>query len=202
MTAVRLTVLQLLEYGAAVDAVDAQKGRTALHRAIKGSVMMYPMDAKIVTLLLESGANPFCADKKGQSVSSICQSVSPVCQSVSLICQPVSPICHLLFICCSFWIHYHWHLPQGVRTPSQSPSMQTSRFLLPTSLGSSFSQKQLHEHVHHVRPLMCSHFGLCLQDSTACLLACSDPEVPCRLHRHRLCIPQAHVNECARPQQL
>jgi len=25
------------------------------------------MDAKIVTLLLESGANPFCADKKGQS---------------------------------------------------------------------------------------------------------------------------------------
>lgn len=56
---------QLLEYGAAVDAVDAQKGRTALHRAIKGSVMMYPMDAKIVTLLLDSGANPFCADKKG-----------------------------------------------------------------------------------------------------------------------------------------
>jgi len=83
---VKLTFLQLLEYGAAVDAVDAQKGRTALHRAIKGSVMMYPMDAKIVTLLLESGANPFCADKKGQSVS---------------------PICHLLFICCSFWSHYH-----------------------------------------------------------------------------------------------
>lgn len=48
-----------------MDAVDSQKGRTALHRAIKGSVMMYPMDAKVVTLLLESGASPFSADKKG-----------------------------------------------------------------------------------------------------------------------------------------
>jgi len=161
--------LQLLEYGAAVDAVDAQKGRTALHRAIKGSVMMYPMDAKIVTLLLESGANPFCADKKGQSVSPICQSVSPICHSVSPICQPVSPICHLLFICCSFWSHYPWHLFQGARIPPQSPSMQTSRFLLSTFLGSSFSQNQLHERVHLVQPLMCSHHGLCLQDS---LLAC------------------------------
>ena len=58
-------MLQLLEFGAAVDAVDSVKGRTALHRAIKGSVMMYPLDAKIVTLLLESGASPFSADNKG-----------------------------------------------------------------------------------------------------------------------------------------
>ncbi|KAL3131798.1 hypothetical protein ABBQ38_007514 [Trebouxia sp. C0009 RCD-2024] len=56
---------QLLEYGAPVDAVDACKGRTALHKAVKGSVMMYPMDAKTVALLLESGANPFCGDNKG-----------------------------------------------------------------------------------------------------------------------------------------
>lgn len=56
---------QLLEYGAAVDAVDPAKGRTALHRAVKGSVMMYPMDVKIITLLVDSGANPFSADKKG-----------------------------------------------------------------------------------------------------------------------------------------
>ena len=61
-----LMKLQLLEYGAAVDAVDASKGRTALHRAVKGSVMMYPMDAKVVTLLLEAGANPFCGDNKGE----------------------------------------------------------------------------------------------------------------------------------------
>lgn len=58
--------LQLLEYGAPVDAVDASKGRTALHRAVKGSVMMYPLDAKVVTLLLEAGANPFCGDCKGE----------------------------------------------------------------------------------------------------------------------------------------
>lgn len=57
--------MQLLEYGAPVDAVDACKGRTALHKAVKGSVMMYPMDAKTVALLLESGANPFCGDNKG-----------------------------------------------------------------------------------------------------------------------------------------
>ena len=57
--------MQLLEYGAAVDTADTLKGRTALHRAVKGSVMMYPMDVKIITLLLESGADPFCADKKG-----------------------------------------------------------------------------------------------------------------------------------------
>ena len=57
--------LQLLEYGAPVDAVDGSKGRTALHRAIKGSVMMYPLDEKIIALLLESGANPFCGDNKG-----------------------------------------------------------------------------------------------------------------------------------------
>ena len=49
-----------------MDAVDAAKGRTALHRAVKGSVMMYPMDAKVITLLLESGANPFCGDNKGE----------------------------------------------------------------------------------------------------------------------------------------
>ena len=57
--------LQLLQYGAAVDAVDPAKGRTALHRAVKGSVMMYPMDVKIITLLVDSGANHFSADKKG-----------------------------------------------------------------------------------------------------------------------------------------
>ena len=67
--------MQLLEYGAAVDAVDAAKGRTALHRAIKGSVMMYPLDAKVVTLLLESGASPFSADNKGESAHpAACQS--------------------------------------------------------------------------------------------------------------------------------
>ena len=105
--------------------------------------------------------------------------------------------------------------------------------------GSSFAQKQLHEHVHCVQPWMCStsHLDLCLQD---CLLACllvvtmrsfqsqkvyfnSDMsslcckyqqclrigktcyyivEMPCRLHCHRLRIPEAHVNECTRPQQL
>ena len=63
-----LLKLQLLEYGAPVDAVDTSKGRTALHRAIKGSVMMYPMDATIVTLLLESGANPFCGDNRGEDI--------------------------------------------------------------------------------------------------------------------------------------
>ncbi len=82
-----LLSVQLLEYGAAVDAVDAMKGRTALHRAIKGSVMMYPMDAKIVTLLLDSGASPFCADKKGES-----------CMRQHMLCFAV--LCCAVLCCC------------------------------------------------------------------------------------------------------
>ncbi len=88
---------------------------------------MYPMDAKIVTLLLESGANPFCADKKGQSGSPMCQSVSPICQSV--ICLLVFPVCHFLFICCSFWSHYHWHLLQGARSLLSHQACRQSDFL-------------------------------------------------------------------------
>lgn len=61
--------MQLLEYGAPVDATDASKGRTALHKAMKGSVNLTPLDARMINLLLDSGANPFACDNKGDSLS-------------------------------------------------------------------------------------------------------------------------------------
>lgn len=61
--------LQLLEYGAPVDATDLSKGRTALHKAMKASVNLTPLDAKMINLLLDSGANPFACDNKGDILS-------------------------------------------------------------------------------------------------------------------------------------
>ena len=59
-----VAVAQLLDHGAKVDATSA-KGRTALQRAVKGNSMMFPMDIKMVDLLLQAGACPFSADNKG-----------------------------------------------------------------------------------------------------------------------------------------
>lgn len=64
----RLHLLQLLDYGADVNATSA-KGRTALQRCVKGNGVMFPMDLQMVTLLLQHGANPFCADHKGDFTS-------------------------------------------------------------------------------------------------------------------------------------
>ena len=57
--------LQMIEFGAPVDATDASKGRTALHKAMKGSANLTPLDARMINLLLDSGANPFACDNKG-----------------------------------------------------------------------------------------------------------------------------------------
>ena len=182
--------MQLLEYGAAVDAVDAQKGRTALHRAIKGSVMMYPMDAKIVTLLLDSGANPFCADKKGQSVfpnlSVSIPNLSVSVPNLSVSMPYLSSPSRLLLLLMSLLAP-----TPGSKDPSSShQACKQADFLLLKSFGYSFPQIQLYEHVHRVQPLMRRHLGKQLQDS---LLACSDHELLNRQFLFRNAIPTLEI---------
>ena len=40
-----------------------------MQRCVKGNGVMFPMDLQMVTMLLEHGANPFCADHKGDLLS-------------------------------------------------------------------------------------------------------------------------------------
>ena len=60
-------ILQLLMFGAKVDATG-RKGRTALHQLLKHGNLL---DAKLLNLLLDAGANPFFADDSGEL--SLCQ---------------------------------------------------------------------------------------------------------------------------------
>lgn len=57
-----LLILQLLMFGAKVDATG-RKGRTALHQLLKHGDLL---DAKLLNLLLDAGANPFFADDSGE----------------------------------------------------------------------------------------------------------------------------------------